>query len=53
MEFHVATGFGKSTTSFLNNETTTQAGQGILQGSSSAAPIYNVNSDVSLSAYEN
>jgi hypothetical protein len=34
------------------NSCITQAGQGILQGSSSAAPIYNVKTDVSLAAYK-
>jgi hypothetical protein len=51
MEFHLVTGYGVSATSFKNNEDPTQPGQGVLQGSSSAEPIYNFNSDVSLSTY--
>jgi hypothetical protein len=51
MEFHVITGLGQSKHSFTNNEDPVQPGQGVLQGSSSAAPIYNVNSDVSLTTY--
>jgi hypothetical protein len=51
MEFHIATGFGISEQSFSNNEDPTQTGQCDLQGSSSAAPVYNVNSDVSLMTY--
>jgi hypothetical protein len=46
MEFHLITGFGLSNQSFKNNEDPSQIGQGLLQGSSSAAPIYNVSSDV-------
>lgn len=52
MEFHVITGLGHSQTSFTNNEDISTPGQGVLQGSSSAAPIYNVNSDVSLATYQ-
>jgi hypothetical protein len=51
MEFHLVTGYGRSTNSFLNNEDPTIPGQGVLQGSSSAAPIYNFNTDVSLATY--
>jgi hypothetical protein len=51
MEFHLITGFGSSAMSFHNNEDPTQIGQGMLQGSSSAAPIYNISNDVSLSTY--
>jgi hypothetical protein len=51
MEFHVVTGLGQSSHSFSNNDDQSQPGQGVLQGSSSAAPIYNVNSDVSLTTY--
>jgi hypothetical protein len=50
MEFHLITGFGKSLSSYSNtidNET----GQGVLQGSSSACPIFILNSNVSLSTY--
>lgn len=46
MEFHLATGFG------LSKQSLSQVGQGMLQGSSSAATIYNVNSDVSLTTYK-
>ena len=48
--FHLITGFGTSVASFCNDEDPTQIGQGVLQGSSSAAPIFNLNYDVSLSA---
>ncbi len=51
MEFHLITGFGPSLQSFSNNEDPRRPGQGIPQGSSSAAPIYNFNSDVSLHTY--
>jgi hypothetical protein len=51
MEFHVITGLGQSQTSFTNNADVSLPGQGVLQGSSSAAPIYNGNSDVSLTSY--
>jgi hypothetical protein len=51
MEFHLITGFGPSLQSFSNNEDPRRPEQGILQGSSSAAPIYNFNSDVSLHTY--
>ncbi len=37
MEFHIITGFGKSLSSFKNNADSTSIGQGVLQGSSSAA----------------
>jgi hypothetical protein len=52
MEFHLITGFGKSISSFTNNEDKTQVGQGVLQGSSSTAPIYTVNTDLCLAAYQ-
>jgi hypothetical protein len=52
MEFHLVTGYGASNTSFNNNEDPLLPGQGVLQGSSSAAPIYNFNTDVSLSTYQ-
>lgn len=45
------TGFGCSSKSFFSNENPLECSQGVLQGSSSAAPIYTMNSDVSLSAY--
>lgn len=51
MEFHIITGFGSSNISFCNNSDPLQIGQGILQGSSSAAPIYNICADVSLATY--
>ncbi len=51
MEFHIATGFGLLKQSFSNIEDPTQTAQWVLQSSSSAAPIYNVNFDVSLKTY--
>ncbi len=39
MSFNLVTGFGASTASFNNNQDGI-SGQGVLQGSSSAAPIY-------------
>ncbi len=51
MEFHVVSRLGQSQQSFTNNEDILLPGQELLQGSSSAAPIYNVNSDVSLTSY--
>jgi hypothetical protein len=53
MEFHVVTGFGSSTSSFSNNSDPLHVGQGVLQGSSSAAPLFTINSDICLSAYRN
>ncbi len=50
MKFHLITGFGKLTSSFKNDEDDI-VGQGVLQGSSSAAPIFLLNSEISLSAY--
>ncbi len=50
MKFHLITGFEKSTYSFRNDEDDI-VGQGVLQGSSSAAPIFLLNSEISLSAY--
>jgi hypothetical protein len=52
MEFHLVTGYGVSTASFNNNDDPLHPGQGVLQGSSSAAPLYNFNTDVSLSTYQ-
>jgi hypothetical protein len=46
MEFHIITGLGVSNKSFSNNEDHNNPGQGMLQGSSSAAPVYNFISDV-------
>jgi len=43
MKFHLITGFGKSSSSYRN--------QGVLQGSSSTAPIFLLNSEISLTAY--
>jgi hypothetical protein len=39
-------------TSFKSDEDPQHTGQGLLQGSSSAVPIYTANSDVSLTAYQ-
>jgi hypothetical protein len=52
MEFQLITGFGVSSRTFRNDEDPSQIGQGMLQGSSSAAPIYNISMDVSLSTYQ-
>jgi hypothetical protein len=49
MKFHLITGFGQSS-SFYINDTDGITGQGVLQGSSFAAPIFLLNSDVSLTA---
>jgi hypothetical protein len=51
MSFHLITGFGCSAQEFNNNEDNIM-GQGVLQGSSSAAPIYIINLDVSLATYQ-
>lgn len=51
MEFHLITGYGPSFQYFKNNEDPHHIGQGLLQGSSSAAPIYNFTTNVSLSTY--
>jgi hypothetical protein len=51
MNFHLITGFGTLIASFSNDDNPQQIGQGVLQGSSSAALIFNLNSDVSLCAY--
>jgi hypothetical protein len=51
MSFNLVTGFGKSASSY-NNDSDGVAGQGVLQGSSSAAPLYTLNSDVSLHTYK-
>jgi hypothetical protein len=50
MKFHLITCFGKSFSTCENTMDNT-TGQGVLQGSSSACPIYILNSNVSLSAY--
>jgi hypothetical protein len=52
MEFHLITGYEVSCKHFKNNADSDHPGQGMLQGSSSAAPIYNFTSDVSLKAYQ-
>jgi hypothetical protein len=49
MEFHLITGFRKSLTTYYNTNDN-KTGQGVLQGSSSACPIFILNSNVSLSA---
>lgn len=51
MKFHLMTAFEWSHSSFSNNDDPTQVGQGVLQGSSSAVPIFILNSNVSLSTY--
>jgi hypothetical protein len=43
--------YGTSMTSFKNNKDPQHTGQGVLQGSSSAARIYNFSIDVSLTTY--
>ncbi len=48
----VVTGFGRSATSYINNEDPNASGEGVFQGSSSAAPLYTLNADISLSAYD-
>lgn len=48
IEFYLLTEHGILSTSFYNKEDPHQIGQGMLQGSSSAAPMYNINTDVSL-----
>jgi len=42
MEFNVITGYYVSHRSFHNNADADNPGQGILQGSSSTVPIYNI-----------
>jgi len=51
MKFHLITCFGQSSSYFCNNDNGV-VGQGVLQGSSSTAPIYILNSNVCLSAYK-
>jgi hypothetical protein len=51
MQFHLVTGFAKSESSIMNTIDNV-TGQGVLQGSSSTAPIFILNSDVSLTAYK-
>lgn len=53
MEFHVITWYGPSIHTFSNNDDPLQPCQGMLQGSSSAPPTYNVNSDIALTVYNN
>jgi hypothetical protein len=50
-EFYIITGLGETPNSFTNDEDPSRPGQGMLHGSSSVGPIYNVNSDVSLTTY--
>jgi hypothetical protein len=50
MRFHLITGYGKSNIGFSNNDEG-GVGQGMLQGSSLDAPIFLLNSEVSLQAY--
>jgi hypothetical protein len=50
MNFQLVAGFGTSSEGYANHQKD-GTGQGILQGSSSAAPIYLLTSDVSLSTY--
>jgi len=50
MNFHLITGFEKSLDSFCNLDNG-DIGQRVLQGSSSAAPIYILTSDISLVTY--
>jgi len=50
MRFHLITGFGQSISSYSNTKQNV-TGQGVLQGSSSACPIFILNSSVALSAY--
>ena len=51
MKFHLIMGFGQSPSFYLNDNDGIME-QGIIQGSSSAAPIFHLNSNVSLSAYK-
>jgi hypothetical protein len=51
MNFHLITGLGRSHLSY-NNMIEDEVGQGVLQRCSSAAPIYILSSDVSLSTYK-
>jgi hypothetical protein len=51
MNFHLITRLRKSESSF-NNATDNMVGQGVLQGSSSAAPMYVLNSYVCLATYK-
>jgi hypothetical protein len=50
MSFNLITGFGTSSSTY-NNTDNNLSGQGVLQGSSSAAPLFIPNSDVSLHTY--
>jgi hypothetical protein len=51
MNFHLMMGFGRSVSSYNNSADPTSPGKGVLQGSSSVAPIFIFNSDVSLTTY--
>jgi len=50
MSFNLITGFGSSSITY-NNTDNNLSGQGVLQGSSSAGPLFILNSDVSLHTY--
>jgi hypothetical protein len=52
MSFHLVTGFGKSAATFSNADDFPNIGQGVLQCSSSACPIYILNSDICLQSYK-
>jgi len=52
MIFHVITAFGKSTKTLCNSEHPPVVGQGVLQGSSSAGPMFIFTSDTCLSTYK-
>jgi hypothetical protein len=51
MSFHLMTGSGHSIKQCCNNDDPNNIGQGVSQGSSSAAPIFIFNSDASLQTY--
>lgn len=50
MSFHLITGLGMSSVSY-DNTIDNITGQGVLQGCSSAAPIFILNSDIALASY--
>jgi hypothetical protein len=52
MSFHVITAFGRSALTFSNCDDPTSIGQGVLQGGSSACPIFIFSSGVCLSTYK-
>ena len=51
MEYSVATGLGNSTATYKASDNPYFLCQGGMQGSTSAAPIYNIRHDVSLTTY--